>query len=157
MASGDDHAEKGRGQFGEGNHVGEHVPFEMVHCDEGHVPRKGEGLGGHDPHEEGSHEPRPGGHGDKTDLLRRLPYGGPPEHFLREGEKSLEVHPRGKFRNNPSVGGMGLNLARKQLGNHIPFAPQKGHSGVVAAALDSEGKEFPLRRSHLLGSSISIE
>ena len=62
MSPGGDHADKGEGHL-LFRKDGQQVPHQVIHPHEREGLGMGDGLGGHDPHQEGAHQARPTGYG----------------------------------------------------------------------------------------------
>ncbi len=123
-----------------------HVPFQVIHRDQGAIQSIGQGLSGADPHQQGADQPGTLGHGNSIESAEG--YSGFIEGLGNDRQDCLHVFSGSKLRHHSTVRAVQGDLTRNDIG------ADAGPSSTTAAAVSSQEVSIP--RINITSSNISF-
>ena len=115
------------------------VPDEVVHPVQRFAKMRGEGLGGRDPHQQGSHQAGAGGDSDGVNLGQV--HVGRGDGALQGGHEGRQVRPGGDLRHHSPETRVEVDGACDLVGQQL-VAADDADAGLVAGGLDSQDQRF---------------
>jgi hypothetical protein len=108
---------------------GRHMPFQMVHSDEGNRPGIGNRLCRGKADEKGPHQPGTARDSDALDVLHS--HTGIIEGLQDNGADCFNMLPRGHLRNNAAIFAVNLDLRGDHVGEENPSVPDNSRGCLI--------------------------
>ncbi len=115
---------------------GQRVPLQMVDGQERQIVYRGDGLGGHHPHEHAADQPRAAGGGDAVQV--REPHAGLVHGLGDQAIEVFEMGAGGDFGDHAAEGPMIVQLRQHAIGKDPPVAGDHRGRRFVATGFDPE-------------------